>query len=98
MMKSCAHCRLPAPPAEIFAAVTDGVPFVFGICRRCSESLKRLSPGLRHKAINRAFLRVVDRPDMHYHRAFDSEEKARLFAALAADPVTAADVVAELMG
>jgi hypothetical protein len=34
---------------------------------------------------------------MHYHRAFESEEKARLFASLAADPVTAGGVVAELM-
>jgi len=88
---------MPAPPAELFAAVTDGVPFVFGICRRCSESLKRLSPGLRQKAISRAFERVVDRPDLHYHRAFDSVDKARLFASLAADPATAPGVVSELL-
>jgi hypothetical protein len=97
-MKHCPHCKLPAPPAEVFAASTEGVPFVFGLCRRCSESLKRLSPGLRQKAITRTFLRVVDRPDLHYHRAFDSEDKARLFASLAADPLLAPDIVADLMG
>jgi hypothetical protein len=98
MNKTCPRCRLPAPPAEIFTAVTDGVPFVFGICRRCSDALKLVPPSTRQKAITRAFLRVVERPDLHYHRAFDTEEKARLFAALAADPLLAADVVAELMG
>jgi len=96
-MKRCPRCKLPSPPAEVFAAETDSVPFVFGLCRRCSESLKRLSPGLRQKAITRAFLRVVERPDMHYHRAFDSVDKARLFASLAADPATAPGVVSELM-
>ncbi len=34
---------------------------------------------------------------MHYHRAFDSVDKARLFASLAADPLTAPGVVAELL-
>lgn len=97
-MKTCPHCRLPAPPAEIFTASTEGVPFVFGLCRRCSDALKLVPPATRQKAITRAYLRVLDRPDMHYHRAFESEEKARLFHALGADPLLAAGVVAELMG
>jgi len=93
-MKTCPRCRLPSPPAEIFTACTEGVPFVFGLCRRCSDALKLVPPPTRQKAITRAFLRVVERPDMHYHRAFDSVDKARLFASLAADPATAPGVVA----
>ncbi len=88
---------MPGPPAEFFAATSDRVPFVFAICRRCSESLRRLPAGTRQKAINRAFLRVVTRPDLHYHRAFESVEKAILFRSLAACPDTAAGVVAELL-
>jgi hypothetical protein len=97
-MKHCPHCKLPAPPAEVFAASTEGVPFVFGLCRRCSESLKRLSPGLRQKAINRAYMRTVSHPDQHYCTAFAESDQAILFASLAADPFFAPDIVAELIG
>ena len=81
----------------MYPAIQDGVFFVFAICMQCHGRLTRLPARSRHKAINRAYCNVVDDPCRYAHKAFENEIDARLFAGLAADPVTSAGVIDELL-
>lgn len=81
----------------MYPASQDGVFFVFAICMQCHGRLSRLPAGPRHKAINRAYCNVVDDPDRYAHKAFENEIDARMFAGLAAHPVTSTGVVADLL-
>ncbi len=81
----------------MYPATHEGVCFIFALCVQCHGRLSRLPAGPRYKAINNAFCNVVNDPDRYAHKAFENEIDARLFAGLAADPVTASGVIDELL-
>ena len=97
-MKHCSHCRLPIrAPGAAYPAIEDGQPFVFLICAGCHSRLTKLPYSTRCKALNRAADNVVSDPGRYAHKAFENEIDARLFAGLAGDLVTSADVVRDLL-
>lgn len=98
MIKSCPHCRLPIRQVgSVYPACHEGVFFVFAICVQCHARLSRLPAGPRYKSISSAFHNVVNDPYRYAHKAFATEIEARVFSGLAADKVTFAGVIDELL-
>jgi hypothetical protein len=97
-MKHCAHCRLHIrQPGAVFAASHEGQPFAFMICLQCHGRLSKLPPSTRYKAFNHAANTVVSDPVRYACRAFNTDIEAQIFAGLAGDMATSADVVNDLL-
>ena len=95
---SCPSCRLPlVQTGAVYVASFEGVPYAWLLCHKCFQRLKSLPAGVRLKSLNRCADAVAAHPARHPHRAFQTEDEARTYAALAADAKMSAEVVADLL-
>ena len=98
MKMTCPSCRLPlVQTGAVYVASFEGVPYAWLLCHKCFQRLKTLPIGTRLKSLNRCADAVCRQPERHPHRAFQTEDEARTYAALAADAQLSAGVVADLL-